>query len=176
MDQDRDVRLAFGIPPIPDADEATRALDPADPDERALLIRAAHPELDTDAETVIVDGREVNPRLHLRIHEIVAAQLADDDPPEVWATAQRLSRRGYGRHEIQHMLGTAVSTLLWTVLSEQRDYDRAEHRAALDALPDSWERERPAASAPPASRAAHAAADKTRRKAARAARRRNRRR
>ena len=94
MDQDRDVRLAFGIPPIPDADEATRALDPADPDERALLIRAAHPELDTDAETVIVDGREVNPRLHLRIHEIVAAQLADDDPPEVWATAQRLSRRG----------------------------------------------------------------------------------
>jgi hypothetical protein len=28
------------------------------------------------------------------------------------------------------MLGTAVSTLLWTVLSEQREYDRAEHRAA----------------------------------------------
>ena len=141
-----------------------------------MLIRAAHPELDTDVETVIVEGREINPRLHLRIHEIVAAQLADDDPPEVWATAQRLRRRGYSQHEILHMRGTATSTLIWTVLSEERDYGIDEHRAALDALPDSWERDRPGGPAPPAARAAHAAEAKSRRKAARAARRRNRRR
>jgi hypothetical protein len=175
-DQDRDHRLAFAVPPISHPDEDTRALDPADPDELALLIRAAHPELDADAETVVIDGREMNPRLHLAVHEIVAAQLADEQPPEVWATAQRLSSLGYDRHEILHMLGAAMSNQLWAALHEQREYDSDEHRAALDALPDSWERGRPAGSAPPEARAAHAAEAKARRKAARAARRRNRRR
>ena len=92
---------------------------------------------------MVVDGREMNPRLHLTIHEIVAAQLADDDPPEVWATAQRLRRLGYGRHEILHMLGAAMTPQLWAALHDQREYDLDEHRAALAALPDSWERERP---------------------------------
>src|SRR4051794_41373252 len=97
-DADRDRRLAFAIPALPDDDDVeTELLDAADPDDRALLIAAAHPELDTDLETLIVDGREMNPRLHLTIHEIVAAQLADDDPPEVWATAQRLRRGGSRR-------------------------------------------------------------------------------
>jgi hypothetical protein len=79
---DPDRRLAFAIPPIPDAGQYTQWLDPGDPDERALLISAAHPELDTDAETMLVDGREMNPRLHLAIHEIIASQLVDDEPPE----------------------------------------------------------------------------------------------
>jgi hypothetical protein len=74
------------------------------------------------------------------------------------------------------MLGTATSSLIWTVLSEERDYDPDEHRAALDSLPDSWERERPGGPTAPPARAAHAAEAKSRRKAARAARRRNRRR
>ena len=142
----------------------------------ALLIRAAHPELDTDAESVVVDGGEMDPRLHLTIHEIVAAQLADEQPPEVWATAERLHRLGYDKHEILHMLGAAMSTQLWAALHDQREYDPDEHRAALDALPDSWERGRPAGPAPPVPRAAHTAEAKTRRKAARVARRRNRRR
>jgi hypothetical protein len=48
-----------------------------------------------------------------------------------------------------------------------------EHRAALEALPDSWERQR---SGGPAACAAHASETKRRRKAERAARGRNRRR
>jgi hypothetical protein len=172
---DRDRRLAFAVPALPDPDD-TELLDLADPDERALLIRAAHPELDPELETMIVDGREMNPRLHLTVHEIVATQLADDDPPEVWATAQRLRRLGYGRHEILHMLGAAMTPQLWAALHDQREYDLDAHRAALAALPDSWERERPGGSAPPAARATHAADAGKRRKAERAARRRNRRR
>jgi hypothetical protein len=175
---DRERRLAFAIPPIeqvPD-DLDPALLDPADPDDRALLIEAAHPELDTEQETMMIGGHEMNPRLHLTLHEIVATQLADDDPPEVWATAQRLRRLGYGRHEILHMLGAAMSTQLWEALHNQREYDIEQHRAALAALPDSWERQRPGGPAPPAARAAHAAEIKRRRKAERAARRRNRRR
>jgi hypothetical protein len=172
---DRQHRLAFAVPPVPGQAD-TDLLDPADPDERALLIRAAHPELETELETMIVDGREMNPRLHLTVHEIVAAQLAEDDPPEVWATAQRLRRLGYERHEILHMLGAAMTPQLWAALHDRREYDLDAHRAALAALPDSWERERPRGPAPPAARATHAADASKRRKAERAARRRNRRR
>jgi hypothetical protein len=177
MTGDRDRRLAFAIPPITEPGEFDpELLDAADADDRALLIRAAHPELDTEAETVVVDGREMNPRLHLTIHEIVAAQLADHDPPEVWETAQRLRRLGYGRHEILHMLGGAMTPQLRSALHDQREYDPEEHRAALAALPESWERERPGGPRPPAARASHAAEAKKRRKAERVARRRNRRR
>ena len=176
-ESDRDRRLAFAIPALHDPDVADmELLDLADPDDRALLIGAAHPELDTELETVVVEGREMNPRLHLTIHEIVATQLADDDPPEVWATAQRLRRLGYGRHEVLHMLGAAMTPQLWAALHEQREYDLDAHRAALAALPDSWERDRPGGPAAPAARAAHAADAGKRRKAERAARRRSRRR
>lgn len=169
---DRDRRLAFAIPLLAEPDEETQGLDPNDADDRALLIAAAHPEL----ETALVDGQEINPRLHLTIHEIVATQIVDDDPPEVWATAQRLRKLGYGRHEVLHMLGAAMTPQLWDALHNQREYDLQAHRAALAALPESWERGRPGGPAPPAARAAHAVDASKRRKAERAARRRNRRR
>jgi hypothetical protein len=176
-DSDRERRLAFAIPAVEQEFDGidTSLLDPGDPDQRALLIRAAHPELDIDEETVVLGGREMNPRLHLTLHEIVANQLADDDPPEVWATAQRLHKLGYGRHEILHMLGTAMAGQLWQALHNHREYDADEHRAALAALPESWERQRPGGPAPPAARDAHAAEAKRRRKAERAARKRQRR-
>jgi uncharacterized protein DUF1841 len=178
MASDREERLAFAIPPIdePLEDIEMEWLDPADADERALLIRAGHPELDLESETVFLDGEEINPRLHLTIHEIVATQLANDDPPEVWETAQRLRELGYGHHEVLHMLMRAMTGEIWQALQGHRGYDLEAHRAALAALPESWERERPGGPAPPASRAAHAGEAKRRRRAARAARRRNRRR
>ena len=175
---DSERRLAFAIPAVEqDLDDIdTSLLDPADPDERALLIRAAHPELDTDQETMVIGGREINPRLHLTLHEIVATQLADDDPPEVWATAQRLRRLGYGRHEILHMLGAAMSTQIWEALHDQRTYDAEEHRVALAALPESWQRQRPGGPAPTAARTAHASEAERRRQPEPAARKRQRRR
>src|SRR5688572_20358724 len=139
---DRDRRLAFAIPPIAESDEETEWLDPADADDRALLIAAAHSELDAEAEAALVDDQEIDPRLHLTIHEIVATQIVDENPPEVWATAQRLRKLGYGRHEILHMLGAAMTPQLWEALHNQREYDAEAHRAALAALPESWERAR----------------------------------
>jgi hypothetical protein len=173
---DRDRRLAFAIPPIAEPGEETAWLDRSAADDRALLIAAAHPELDPEAETALIDGGELDPRLHLTIHEIVATQIVNDDPPEVWATAQRLRKLGYGRHEVLHMLGAAMTPQLWNALHNQREYDPEAHRAALAALPESWERARPGGPAPLAARAAHAVEAKKRRKAERAARRRSRRR
>jgi hypothetical protein len=175
---DRAARLSFAIPPIdePPDDLVVEWLDPDDEDDRSLLLSLAHPELDTDEETIVLAGEEMNPRLHLVIHEIVAKQLADDDPPEVWETARRLRSAGYRQHEILHMLGSAISDEIWHAVQGHRGYDREAHLAALAALPDSWERGRPGGPAPPASRASHATEAKRRRSAQRAARRANRRR
>ncbi len=149
--------------------------DLADPDMRALVIRHEHPELDqplrADRPDVEIDGEPINPRLHLAMHEIVATQLWDDDPPEVWETAARLLGLGYDRHEILHMLAAPVAQQVWGTLHEKRPYDRDVHVAALEALPGSWEEERTTRTG--ARR--HADERKDARRAARAARRRSRR-
>lgn len=149
--------------------------DLADPDMRKLVIEREHPELqgalDEDAGEIDLGHGPINPRLHLAMHEIVANQLWDDSPPEVWDAAVRLRDGGYDRHEILHMLMRTASTQVWTTLHEEQPYDRDRHIAELRALPHSWERER--------TELTHAAQhDDARRKArqrARAARRRNRR-
>jgi hypothetical protein len=110
------------------------------------------------------------------MHEVVATQIVEDDPPEVWRTAQRLREHGYGRHEILHLLGSAISGEIWEIINEGREFDRDAHLMALDALPESWEKQRQGGPSPPASRAAHASRATAQRKAARAARRKNRRR
>jgi hypothetical protein len=147
----------------------------SDPDVRSLVIRHEHPEF----EQALKEGRReiegpggpMNPRLHLTMHEIVATQLWEDSPPEVWDTAVRLLEAGYERHEILHMLGRPVSDHVWEALHDERAYDRERHVAALQALPGSWERERTARTA--AGR--HDEARKQARRAARATRQRNRR-
>ena len=147
----------------------------SDPDVRSVVIRHEHPEF----EEALKDGRReiegsdgpMSPRLHLTMHEVVATQLWDDSPPEVWDTAVRLRDAGYERHEILHMLARPVSEQIWGALHDERPYDHQRHLAALKALPGAWERERTARTA--ARR--HDDARKQARRAARAARQRNRR-
>ena len=122
-------------------------LDPADPDERSVLIRAEHPDLAAairrGEEEVVVGGVTMNPRLHLTIHEVVANQLWADDPPEVWRTARLLLGLGYERHEILHMIGSAFSSELWQVLAAGEPSDPARYVRALEALPGSRGAARP---------------------------------
>jgi len=147
----------------------------SDPDVRSGVIRHEHPEFEqalTHGRREIEGGdRPINPRLHLTMHEIVATQLWDDSPPEVWDTAVRLLEAGYERHEVLHMLGRPVSDQVWEALHDKRPYDRERHVAALQALPGSWERERTARTAT----RRHQEARKQARQAARGARKRNRR-
>lgn len=120
--------------------------DLADPDVRAVVIRADHPELDRalreGQDEVQVDGEPVSIRLHLQMHQVLATQLVDDEPPEVFQTARRLLAAGYERHEMLHMLAAPVSNQIYAMLSGGEPYDRARHIAELEALPDSWERQR----------------------------------
>lgn len=65
----------------------------------------------------------MNPPPHLKMHEIVATQLWDDSPPELWDTAARLRDAAYERHEILHMLARPVSEQIWGALHDERPYD-----------------------------------------------------
>ncbi|MUN35921.1 hypothetical protein [Actinomadura litoris] len=64
-------------------------LDPADPDDRRILLEFEHPGADTE---------------HLDAHERLAERLWNGDPPQLWDTAQALLDVGYERHEILHRL------------------------------------------------------------------------
>jgi hypothetical protein len=87
-------------------------LDAGDEQQRWLLIIGEHPEYhemlggpepDFDA---LIDA--VWPQAHLIIHEIVATQLWNDDPPEAWQAACRLTAAGIERHQVLHMIGDVV--------------------------------------------------------------------
>ena len=118
-------------------------LDPRNEDDRRLLITAEHPELrkslDNDVREIHLGTNVINPRLHISMHEIVANQLWDDDPPEMWQTAVRLTEAGYERHEVLHMLASVVSEEVWNALAEHTPRDADRVRRALAALPATWE-------------------------------------
>jgi hypothetical protein len=123
-----------------------RVEDLADPDVRAVAIRADHPELDRalrdGKDELIIDAEPMSTRLHLTMHQVLANQLADDDPPEVYLTAQRLLAAGYQRHEVLHMLAAPMAEQIHTTLHHGKEYDHDRHLAALAALPGSWDRRR----------------------------------
>jgi hypothetical protein len=181
MAADEAARRAFALPPLPpDAelgdDIVLEWLDPADEDDRRLLIEAAHPQMRAALEAgegeIEVGGQAVNIGLHMAIHDIVAAQLWADEPPEAWQTAQRLTAAGYEHHEVLHMLGSAMTPQLWSALHDQRVPEGKEYVAALAALPGDW----PLPHRSEKTRKPDASRERARaRKAQRAARRRNRR-
>ncbi len=127
--------FAVGGPLILD-DDGELTIDPADPDQRALAIRREHPEyaeaLADPVGDALVDG--TNPRLHLALHEIVANQLWDAEPPGVWPAALRLFASGMDRHDVLHALGEVATRHVYAALQERRPYDAAAYAADLEAL------------------------------------------
>jgi len=111
-------------------------LDPADPDERSLLIEGEHPEyhqaLGDPAFGGEIDG--VNPRLHLTMHEVIANQLWTDDPPEVWQAARRLRDRGMDRHDVLHELCGVLTEHMHPVLAQKEPFDLDAYRGELNSL------------------------------------------
>jgi beta-lactamase class A len=121
-----------------------RVEDLADSEVRAAAIPGDHPEVEQalrdGRDDVVFDGQPVSVRLHVMVHEIVANQLVDDDPAEVFQTARRLLVAGYDRHEVLHMLASVVADQILTVVAGGEGYDCELHLASLATLPGSWER------------------------------------
>jgi hypothetical protein len=143
-EEDADARRRFACPHRRGRFEGLELelLDPGDPDDRRVLIEAEHPELRKALrrgdDEILLHGQPMSPRLHITFHEIVANQLWNDDPPDVWRTVLRLSELGHERHEILHMLCSVVAREVWTVQTLGRPGDPDRYAAALDELPDSY--------------------------------------
>ncbi len=136
-------------------------LDHEEEGDRHFLLLAEHPELaeaikNDEGEIDLHQGGTMSPRLHLAMHETVANQIWHDDPPEMWATAQRLTQAGYDRHEVLHMLAYVVSSDVYNAMASKASFDIARTRRELAALPDSWEALKAPAPANRATRRAHA--------------------
>jgi hypothetical protein len=114
-------------------------LNPDDEDDRQLLIASEHPRfwraIEDGNPEIDIGGEPVNAVLHLAMHEVVANRILADTPPEFWQTACRLTRQGYRRHDVLHMLGTVVSGELYDALNDYRTHSDEEIRAALWKLP-----------------------------------------
>jgi hypothetical protein len=68
------------------------------------------------------------------MHEIIANQLWDNDPPETWHAACRLRDLGYGRHDVLHAIGEVSMTHLFSNLADYKLFDRDQYCADLDQL------------------------------------------
>lgn len=115
-------------------------LDPAEEDERRILIEAEHPELAralrSGRRELRVAGQTINPVLHVALHQVVAQQIWDDDPRETWLTAQRLTKAGHDRHKVLHMLMSVVGEDIRRAIAGEPQRSQAEVAEAFAALPD----------------------------------------
>lgn len=93
-----------------------------DPDQRSTLLEQSFPEPITPRELISF--------------EIIANQILDDQPPEVWTTVQRLLDLGLDRQTILGEIVVAFApTLHATIDGEVADDRVARYLAALDRLP-----------------------------------------
>ncbi len=131
----RGMRGAAPPPRAADVDEADIAF--MIEMERRERIMRDHP----DYQDAIARGADlvggVNPRAHIVIHEVIDAQLAENEPPEVRATYERLLDAGYDLHSVLHAIAEALGHEVWASQTDERSFDNARYVARLAALPAS---------------------------------------
>jgi hypothetical protein len=72
--------------------------------------------------------------LHVAIHEVVANQLWDGDPPEVWHTANRLLRDGVDRHNVLHAIAEVLTKHMHGTLASGEPFCPDRYVADLEKL------------------------------------------
>jgi hypothetical protein len=83
-----------------------------------------------------------NEKLRLAILEVINNQIKDNDPPETKQALIRLQENGFSEEEALRLIGYVVASEVFTVLKENRIYDKEKYISALKALPKlPWEKE-----------------------------------
>jgi hypothetical protein len=83
-----------------------------------------------------------NARLRAAILEVINNQLRDNEPPETKKTLIRLQGQGFSEEEALKLIGYVVASEVFSVLKENRHYDKLRYISALNALPKlPWENE-----------------------------------
>lgn len=85
-------------------------------------------------ETVIEDGQEVSPEMHLQLHLIVERQLLSGDPDFVREAAHRLEQHGVHPHDVRHLLALPLVDQVFTIVKSKSSYDREKHRLAVEEI------------------------------------------
>ena len=84
------------------------------------------------------------------VRQVIANQIFDDQPPEVWVAAQRLLASGLEREEAMAQLGMVFVATMRDLLADERPFDPVAYAAALDRLPSRrWSSRRCCASPAP---------------------------
>lgn len=124
-------RRLFAFPPMEGTYDGIQLneVDAADPDVRRLLINAQHAGEDLGPH----HSNDLNLALHCALHEMVANQIWESDPPEVWETAQELLAIGLDRHDVMHAIMRVVSDRVYATLNDQ-DVSVDDYVAELRAL------------------------------------------
>ena len=83
-----------------------------------------------------------NEKLRKAILEVINTQIRENDPPEMKQTYLRLKNKGFSEEETLKLIGYVVASEVFTVLKENRSYDKVKYISALNALPRlPWEKE-----------------------------------
>ena len=81
-------------------------------------------------------------RIKKAILEVINTQISENDPPETKQTLNRLQEEGFSEEEALKLIGYVVASEVFSVLKENRQYDRDKFISALNDLPGlPWEKE-----------------------------------
>ena len=81
-----------------------------------------------------------NPVLKETILQVVENQLRDDDPPETRITFNRLISEGYSEKDAKKLIGCAVTSEIFNVLKNKKEFAHQRYVQALKNLPElPWE-------------------------------------
>ena len=83
-----------------------------------------------------------NQRLREAILEVTNKQIQDNDPPETKQALIRLQNQGHSEQEALKLIGYVVASEVFSVIKENRQYDKNKFISALNNLPKlPWEKE-----------------------------------
>jgi hypothetical protein len=76
----------------------------------------------------------MNPVLHVMIHAAMETQLDTGSPPEVGEALEQILQAGFTHHRAIHLLATALSQEISSVLIHQHPYDDVRYRSRIQMI------------------------------------------
>jgi hypothetical protein len=81
-------------------------------------------------------------RLRYAILEVINTQIRENDPPETKQALVRLQDQGFSEQEALKLIGYVVASEVFSVLREERQYNKKKYAEALNNLPRlPWEKD-----------------------------------
>ncbi|WP_158888490.1 hypothetical protein [Amycolatopsis anabasis] len=106
-------------------------LEPADPEQRRLLVIGDFPEYH---DALADDDFDDDARTQLAVRTALVDQLWDDEPPEVWQAVGRLQEKGLERDEILDELGRVLEERLQPATGDSLEFDLDDYCRSLNDL------------------------------------------